>query len=151
MEKQSVNITLIMTTTLAAVVLTSLVLAQLSSYQRIPNTGNVKATIGIGVYSDSQCTSPLTSINWGDVQAGQSYSRTIYLKNNGNVKVRLSMTVENWTPSSASSYLTLSWNRQDNTLNPGESFAASLNLAVASTAVGGSFSFDIVITATESQ
>jgi len=151
MEKQNVNITLIITTTLAAVVLTSLVLAQLSSYQRIPNTGNVKATIGIGVYSDSQCTSPLTSINLGDVQAGQSYSRTIYLKNNGNVKVRLSMTVGNWTPSSASSYLTLSWNRQDNTLNPGESFAASLNLAVASTAVGGSFSFDIIITATESQ
>jgi len=151
MEKQQINLTVILATTLAAMVTTALVSGLLTTSQRVPNSGNVRATIGIGVYSNQACTTPLTSINWGEVQAGQSYSRTIYIKNNGNIKVQLSMATGNWTPSTASSYLTVNWNRNNYILNVGESVGANITLSVASTAVGGSFSFDIAIVATESQ
>jgi len=151
MEKQQIKLTVILAITLAAIAITALVSGLLTTSQRIPNSGNVKATIGIGVYSDQACTNPLTSINWGEVQAGQSYSRTIYIKNNGNIKVQLSMATGNWTPSTAYSYLTLSWDREGTYLNAGEKINATLTLAVASTAIGGLFSFDLTITAMESQ
>jgi len=151
MEKQQINLTVILAITLAAIVTTALVLGLLTTSQRIPNSGNVKATIGIGVYSDKDCTNPLSSIDWGEVQAGQSYSRTIYIKNNGNIKVQLSMTAGNWTPSTASNYLTVSWNCTNYILDVGKTVGANITLSVASTAVGDSFSFDITIVATESQ
>jgi hypothetical protein len=151
MEKQQINLTVILATTLAAMVTTALVSGLLTTSQRVLNSGNVRATIGIGVYSDQACTNPLTSINWGEVQPGQSYPRTIYIKNNGNIKVQLSMTTGNWTPSTASSYLTVNWNCTNYKLDVGKSVGANITLSVASTAVGGSFSFDIAIVATESQ
>jgi hypothetical protein len=151
MEIQKTNLTVILAITLAALVMTALVSGLLTGYQRIPNSGNLKATVGIGVYSDPACTNPLTSIDWGEVQAGQSYSRTIYIKNNGNIKVQLSMTTGNWTPSTASSYLSVNWNCTNYILDVGKSVGANIALSVASTAVGGSFSFDITIVATESQ
>jgi len=51
----------------------------------------------------------------------------------------------------ASSYITLDWDRDDYVLSSGESVQAVLTLSVSSSITGiTSFSFDIVITGTES-
>ncbi|MEM1589553.1 MAG: hypothetical protein QXZ68_03170 [Candidatus Bathyarchaeia archaeon] len=151
MEAQKLHATAILAIALAIIIITVTVTGLLATTQRVQNSGNVRATIGLGVYSDQACTSPLSSINWGEVIPGQSYQKTIYLKNLGNVKVKLSMTTGNWTPSSANTYLTLTWNRENTMLDVGASISATFTLTVSSNAQGGQFSFDISIVATESQ
>ncbi|MEM3566218.1 MAG: hypothetical protein QXK18_05035 [Candidatus Bathyarchaeia archaeon] len=151
METQKLNATVILVIALTTVIAIALVSGLLTTSQMVQNVGNVRATIGLGVYSDQACTTPLTSISWGEVSPGQSYPRTIYLKNLGNIRVKLTMTTGNWTPSLASNYLTLTWNCENADLDAGTSIGATLTLMVSSTAQGGSFLFDISIIATENQ
>jgi hypothetical protein len=123
----------------------SLVTAGLIATQNISSNGTVK-TIDVGVYSDNQCTQNCTSISWGTLYPGNSTSRTIYVKNTGTVPVTLSMTTENWTPTNADDYLTLTWNPQKTALDPGESTSATLTLSVASdTGDLSNFNFNIII------
>ena len=124
----------------------------------IPNTGNIRVvtppppsqTVQLGIYADSGCTTVLSSVSWGTLDPGGSTSATAYLKNEGNVPVTLTMTYGNWTPSSASSYFTLSWDRQSYVLSVGSVVQATLTLSVSSSISGiTTFSFDIIITATQ--
>lgn len=115
----------------------------------ISNTGTVKG-VGVGVYSDVSCTDEVSSIDWGDLQPGESKDATIYVKNEGSVTVTLSMTTENWTPAVASTYMTLSWNRESYVLSSGSVVQAVLTLSVSSSVSGiTDFSFNIIITGTE--
>ena len=60
------------------------------------------------------------------------------------------MTTQNWNPTSASSVLDLSWNRQNQVLNPGQSVSATFTLSVGSdTGSLTDFSFGIIITGAE--
>jgi hypothetical protein len=150
MERAPVKMTLAIAVTGLILTMTVLVSGLLMTSQRIPNTGNVKA-IGVDVYSDSACTSPITLIEWGTVNPGTTKNFTIYVKNEGNVNIVLSIVTNNWDPSSASNYLTLSWNRTGYLLSPGSSVRGVLSLSVSSSISGiESFSFDIVVTGTES-
>jgi hypothetical protein len=140
-----------MGTVLAIAVLGMVVtaLGALVATRTISNTGNMKA-IGVGVYWDSSCTSAVSSIDWGALEPGVTKNFTIYVKNEGNVQVRLSMTTSNWNPASASSYITLSWNRENYVLSSGSVVSAVLTLSVSSSISGvTSFSFNIIITGTE--
>lgn len=139
----------------AATVVVAGVLAPtlLMSSQRIPSNGsvNVKA-VNVGVYSDSDCTRNVTSIDWGSREPGDVISRTLYVKNSGNVPAILSMTTENWLPSGANGSISLSWNRSAYVLQADDEVSATLTLTISSDIEGiESFSFDIVITGTEQQ
>lgn len=120
----------------------------------VPNTGNIRVvtppSVQLGVYSDSGCTTALSSVSWGTLDPGATATATIYLKNEGNVPVTLSISASNWNPASASSYFTLTWNRAGYVLAVGASVQAVLSLAVSSSITGiTTFSFDITITATQ--
>jgi uncharacterized repeat protein (TIGR01451 family) len=124
-------------------------LGALVATRTISNSGSVTA-VGVGVYSDSGCTTALTAISWGTVNPGDVKTYTVYVKNTGNVPVKLNMTVSNWNPSSASSYITLTWNQEKSTLTAGQVVPAVLTLSVSSSVSGvTSFSFDITITGTQ--
>jgi hypothetical protein len=143
---QKIQVGVILTIVMTGIVVS--VLAAMSAYQRIPNTGNVRA-VGVGVYWDSDCTSNVTSIDWGFLEPGATVNVTVYIKNEGNIPVVLNMTTDNWYPTSASENITLSWNREGYVLNPG-SVQAVLTLSVSSDISGvREFSFDIIITGTE--
>jgi hypothetical protein len=115
----------------------------------ISNVGSMKA-IGVGVYWDSGCTNAVSSIDWGSLEPGVTKNFTIYVRNEGNVQLKLSMTTSNWNPASASSYMTLSWNRENHVLAAGSVVSAVLTLSVSSSISGvTSFSFDIIIAGTE--
>jgi len=124
-------------------------LGSLVATRTISNSGSVTA-VGVGVYSDSGCTTALSAISWGTVNPGDVKNYTMYVKNTGNVPVTLSMTVSNWNPSSASSYITLTWNKEKYMLPAGQVVQAVLTLSVSSSVSGvTSFSFDITITGTQ--
>ncbi len=87
----------------------------------------------MGVYSNSACTTPLTTINWGNLTAGATINQTIYIKNIGSgLSLALSMGTTSWTPASANGPITLTWNQEGTRLNPNQSVAATLTLTVSS-------------------
>ena len=130
--------------------MTLLTTGLLISSQLLQSNGTVTA-VNVGVYSDSSCTQNLTSINWGSIYPGNSTTRIIYVKNTGSLSVTLTMTTENWVPSNANTYISLSWNRGGTVLSAGQSTTATLTLSASSSAGPiTSFSFNIIITGTES-
>jgi hypothetical protein len=147
MAMQKITIGTVLAIAVLGMVVTAL--GALVATRTISNTGSLKA-IGVGVYWDSSCTSAVSSIDWGALEPGVTKNFTIYVKNEGNVQVRLSMTTSNWNPASASSYITLSWNRENYVLSSGSVVSAVLTLSVSSSISGvTSFSFNIIITGTE--
>lgn len=103
-------------------------------------------TIEIDIFSDAACTLMISSVDWGEVEAGGSVDNVIYLKNVGDQGVYLSLMTENWSPSEASDDMQLFWDYDDSTIDPDEVLQVTLTLAVNSNIKGiDSFGFDIVI------
>ncbi len=123
--------------------------AILSANQTVPLSGTINA-VNLGVYTNSECTIPATSLNVGAISPGASATQTVYVKNTGNVPETLTMTTGNWNPTDADSYLTLSWNRQNHVLSAGSSIQATLTLTAAeNTGALTTFSCDVTLTGTE--
>jgi hypothetical protein len=112
---------------------------------RISSHANLKV-LGIGVYKDSGLTIPVTQIDWGILEPGDSKNITVYIKNESNVPITLTMWTEDWNPLNAAYYIRLSWN-YDGTEMPVDGFIqATFTLNVDSAVTGiSSFSFTIVI------
>jgi len=112
---------------------------------RIVGRGTVKA-VGVGVFWNSNCTNPISFIDWGMVEPGSMNNVTVYVRNEGNVAANISLATGNWNPSNASDNLTLSWNYDGRQLNPLEVVQVTLTLNISSSVQGiESFSFDIII------
>jgi hypothetical protein len=114
----------------------------------LSSTGSIQiqTTTGIGVYSDSGCTTELTSVPWGTLQPGGSQQVVCYIKNEGTAEATLSLTTDNWTPASTSTYVHLTWNYDEQPLSADEVVAVTLTLSVDSNIEGiTTFGFDITI------
>ncbi|MBX5327652.1 MAG: hypothetical protein ACQXXH_01500 [Candidatus Bathyarchaeia archaeon] len=121
------------------------VVSSLLTNKTFGNAGTVKA-IGVEVFWDNNCTQPVTSFNWGTVDPNSTKSISAYIKNTGNYVVTLSMYTSNWTPSSATNYMTLTWDRESATLNAGQVLKATFTLTISASITGiTNFSFDITI------
>lgn len=137
-----------------ALVLYALALSMLSpamsaiqTSKSLSNTGSVKG-IGVGIYQYQNCTSPVSSFNWGVLDPGASVEKTVYIRNEGNSQATLAMAASNWVPAGASSYMTLTWNYSGQTLSVGQVIPVKFTLSVSSSISGvTTFSFDITITA----
>jgi hypothetical protein len=120
----------------------------LSANQTVPSSGTI-TTVNVGVYSDSRCTQPLESIDWGSLSPGSEVTKTMHIKNAGNTSITLSMTKSNWNPASANGPITLSWNKEGTSLTFGQTTTATLTLSVSSSISGiTTFGVDIIITGT---
>ncbi len=117
--------------------------------KNVSSSGTITTSPNIGVFSDSACTINMTSINWGSVAAGGSTTQTAYAKNTGTGTMTLSLAASNWSPTTANTYITVSWNQQGTQLLAGQSVAAIITLTVASAITGfTTFSNNIAITGT---
>jgi hypothetical protein len=134
---------------ITALALTVTTAALLSANQTVPLNGTINA-VNLGVYSDNGCTQICTALNVGTLSPGGTATQTVYIKNTGNIPETLTMTANNWSPTSASSSLTLTWNRQNTVLNAGQSIQATLTLtAAANTGTLTTFSCDVTLTGTQ--
>jgi hypothetical protein len=135
--------------TVLAVVLTATTYAAINVNQNMTSSGSITTSPNIGVYSDSACTTSITSINWGSLSAGDSTTHTVYVKNTGTASMTLSMIANNWSPAGADTYLTISWNQQGTELSAGQSVTAIITLTVSPSITGiSSFSNTITLTGT---
>ena len=128
-----------------------------STSKTVSNSGSVKG-IGVGIYQYSNCTSPVSSFNWGIIEPSANVIKTVYIKNEGNSAATLSMTTSNWhlsnatsswNPPNAPSSITLSWNyTSGQTLTVNQVIPVKFTLFISSSISGiTNFSFDITITA----
>jgi archaellum component FlaG (FlaF/FlaG flagellin family) len=135
----------------AAIAFTCLMVSALGALvatQTISSTGTITA-VGVGVYSNSGCTTVLSTINWGNINPGNVTTYTMYVKNTGDTSATLNMTTNSWSPSSAASYIKLTWNQEKTVLTAGQVVTAVLTLSVSSSISNvTSFSFNIIITGT---
>jgi hypothetical protein len=122
----------------------------ISTSTSLASAGTVFTSANLGVYSDSACTQPLSSISWGTLTAGGTSTQTIYIKNTGSgLSLSLSMTTSSWSPASANGPITITWTQENTDLKPGQSTAAPLTLTVSPSISGiTSFSDQISITGT---
>ncbi len=131
--------------TLVASVLVVSAFALLTIQWNMSGTGSIKG-VGLGVYWDLQCTNATSSLEFGQLEPGSSKSFTLYLRNEGNSALTLSMTSENWNPANAADYMTLTWNREGQQVSPDEVIDFVITLSVSENIQGiSSFSLDIII------
>ena len=130
-------------------ILSALTIANVSSLYQTSNTissvGTFRA-IGIDVYWDEGLTNKVTTINWGLLAPGSQKTYTTYVSNEGILPLTLSMSTSNWSPPSASNYLTLTWNCEGQTVNAGEAVQVTFTLTV-SEGITGIENFNFYITA----
>jgi len=106
---------------------------------------------GVGVYWDSDLSKGVSSINWGTLTPGSKKSIAVYVHNEGEEPAYLSLWTTDWDPSEASGYLNLGWDYSGQQISPGKNLRISLTLSASRNIQGiSSFSFDIIITASDS-
>jgi PKD repeat protein len=111
----------------------------------IIQSGWAAAPIDVSVYWDAACTDAVTAIEWSTVEAGASKDKTVYIQNTENTTIYLVLDTENWYPSTASQYITLSWDYGGQAISPGVVVKAILTLTVSPRITGiTDFSFDII-------
>jgi hypothetical protein len=131
--------------------LTTITGGSLERSTTIGSAGTVKA-VGVGVFSDSNCTNRVSSISWSFVEPGSLNNATVYIRNEENSPVTLNLNTTNWNPTSIQeeNYMILTWDYANQTLKPNDNaLPVKLTLAVYSNVTGiTDFSFDIIITGT---
>ena len=119
----------------------------LLSDQRIMNSSGIVAGVNLGVYTDSAGNAPLTRVEWGLLYPGDTITQELYIHNAGNQATTLQLETANWSPSQASTYLTLTWDYGNEVVQPDETIRVILSLTLASDVQDiQDFSFDIVLT-----
>lgn len=115
-----------------AVSLTLTTLAAITISQSLGSSGQVNTSANLNVYSNSACTTPVSSVNWGTLTAGTNMTQTVYVKNTGTgLSLALSLGTSNWTPANANGPIALTWNQEGTRLQPGQSVAATLTLNIS--------------------
>jgi len=112
---------------------------------KIGNTATLKL-VGIGVFKDVNFTMPVTTIDWGIIEPGQTKNYSAYILSESNVPLSLNMYTANWNPQNASTFLTLTWDYKAQTIAPHASLPVTFSLAANASIHGiSTFSFDIWI------
>ena len=126
--------------------ITALSVSGMASDDKAATPSRVTIDANLGIYSESTCTSTLTTIDWQAVSPGSSVTKTIYVKNLGNTQLKLSLSATNIFPAAAAGQIALTWDQEGTTLRVGEVRKATVTLQVSSSASGfQSFSVDIAI------
>ena len=111
-----------------------------------PSPPPPEPAIEIDVYTDAGCTDIMTIVDWGEITAGGSSQVEVFVKNNGQTDVVVSLLTENWSSQTAYNYMSVSWDYGGSVIEPGEVINVNLVLSVDEycPALTG-FGFDIVI------
>lgn len=127
----------------------NLIAGQTFWFTPIRSQGDIVVALNIGVYSDGDCSSNASSVDWGVVEPGSVQNVSLFVRNEGTVAADLYLTTGDWSPSNASEFLTLTWDYSGQILDRFEIVLVVLTLQVSPEVRGiSSFSFDIIIGAT---
>lgn len=145
MNREKILRTLALTVVIAALSLG--VNAALQQTKAIPGQGRV-IVFNVEAYEDSAFTIPLTNIDWGELEPGQTANKTIYLKNTGNKAATLTLTTEDWAPAAAESAITVTWNKQGAVIAAKSTASATITITISPSITGvEDFTYTTIIVA----
>jgi len=124
-----------------------LLVAGISSVQQVAfqSTGLVKS-INVGVYLDANCTIQVGGIDWGLMEPGENITREVYLRNEGNVEVVLSIWAANWSSPEVEEFMDFSSDYQDSPVGVANKIPLKLILHLSPDIKEiETFGFDIII------
>jgi len=132
---------LIVTTTWGVI----LTLNPRSREKTLPMSG-VIAIGDFGIYWEANCSTHVTSINWGTIEAGANSSVTVYVQHEGTVPFTLYYVLSGWNPVNTSEFITLGWDYDNATINTDDVIPITLTLNVSPLTTGiAEFAFYITI------
>lgn len=94
------------------------------------SSGVIK-TADFKVYYDEDCQNPVGSIDWGMIEPGFSKNITIYVKNNGNTPLVISINTSDWQPPIAEKYINISLIAEQPIVHPKTVAREAINLYVS--------------------
>jgi hypothetical protein len=132
-------IVIVAATTIAVSTLISLWLSRY--YDRHFSSIGTIFTMGVEAYWDQNLTNRTTQIQWGILYPDTKTNITLYLHSISNVPTTLTLETENWNyanlagmsiaePPGRQDYMNLTWNYNNQTLNPDETVQTKLALTV---------------------
>ncbi len=102
----------------------------------------VITSVPIGIYWDANCSTPVNSIDWGNLTVGGVKTLTMYVRNFGNESVFLTVDMMNWVAGNTSDVASFSC--EEPQIRPGQVAKVDPTLTIFPNASGvSSFSFDI--------
>ena len=99
----------------------------------VPSVGTIYVTNVEAFGGDIKLVNGVPSIDWGDVEIGDSRKVSFYLRSTSNVPTRLALSAASWSPEGMKNYMTLSWNYNGTQLLPKEEILVNLTLSAADT------------------
>jgi hypothetical protein len=107
---------------------------------RFPSIGTIY-TMGVEAYWDQDLTNRTTQIEWGTLCPDTKTNITLYLHSISNIPTTLILKTENWTyansavanitePPNRQNYMDLTWNYNNQTLDPDETIETALTVTV---------------------
>ncbi len=109
------------------------------------NTAIVKS-IDIGVYWDVDCTSPVEAIDWGIIEPGENKTVDVYVRNEGNSELVLSIWAANWSSPEVEHYINFTSDYQGQPIGVDGAIRVALILSLSWDVRDiTAFSFDVVI------
>ena len=151
-RKQTLIISIVAMSAVLNVFFLSTISAQLFVKNNIYSYGSIQIqtqTAGIKVYTDTSCTVEASNLPWGTITPGSSITNVIYIKNEGNTALTLSMGTTDWNPTSATNYIALNWNYNGQTVAPNQVVQVKFTLTVSQSINGiDNFNFQIIINGT---
>ncbi len=108
----------------------SITTADFSSNRNIVQAASVTG-IGTGIYWDQTCKNNINALEWGKITPGSNNTLKIYVKNECNSAVTLLLRTSHYTPTSAASYMTLSWNYTGQRLKTNQVIPIELTLNIS--------------------
>jgi len=146
-KKRSLVRILAAATVIVSLTLTVVAFGVINNSFIIRSGGRVNLPVGIGFYWDSDCSSPVSFIDWGDIQPGSTIDVTLFVRNEGGQAISLNIIAENWNPIETTSYMTFDSDYGDQTINPQETIQITLSLTTSSSIEKiTTFGFDINVT-----
>lgn len=109
------------------------------------NTAIVKS-INIGVYWDVDCLSPVEGVDWGIIEPGENKTVVVYVRNEGNSELFLSIWAANWSSPEVELYMSFTSDYQGQPVGVGDAIPVALILSMSRDVEDiTAFSFDVVI------
>lgn len=110
----------------------------------VANVSAVEASGSVGVYLDASCSRRAYSIDWGVLSPGETKNVVVYVRNEGNQTVFLSVTASNFAPAEASNCLSFAWSCEGHKIKVNRAVQVTPSLFVSPSTTGiSAFSFDL--------
>ena len=147
---QKLKLSLTSAILILGILISSVALASLVATKTVSNSGIIVPNYSLKTYSDSACTQPKDSIDWGEITVETSnHAVIIYLKNEGTSILYVSW---NTNPTTLPLGISLTMQHDDINWNSGQGNWVTMNpnqivkvrIGFIASTQTGSFTFDIV-------